>query len=68
MSEWLGRTIEKELGDALEQRIKGELNNCQASGQVGDITFVDDGSNLRIKSAKPRVVQISKVWSSRLIL
>ena len=64
--EWLGKTIEKELGGVLEQRAKSEFNPSVVRGRVDNITFEDDGSDLRIKSAKPQVVQIIKVrpWDS----
>lgn len=61
LKEWLGKTIEQELGEVLEWRSKSDENRSQLTGQVGNLTFDEDGSNLRIRSARPRVVQICKV-------
>ena len=61
LKDWLGPTIERELGEVLEWR-DNESNRHQSIGKVGAITFEDDGSNLRVKSTKREVVQISKVW------
>lgn len=61
MHEWIGPTIEHELGEVLEWRGKSEASRSQVVGTVGDLTFDDDGSNLRIRSAKKQVVQIIKV-------
>ncbi len=58
---WLGNTIEKELSDVLEGLGKSEANRSQGTGKIGDLCFADDGSNLRIRSARPRIVQIVKV-------
>ena len=67
---WLGKTIEQELGDVLDWLSKSDENKFQVTGRVGNVTFEDDGSNLRIRSMRPRVVQIEKVsqltyWTSR---
>ena len=62
---WLGLTIEQELGLVVEDWSQKAPNNCQGSGQVVDLSYEDDGTNLRIKSPRPRVVQIAKV--SRLL-
>lgn len=59
--EWLGPTVEQHLGEVLEWRSKSEVNRSQLAGNIGHITFDDDGSNLRIRSAKKPVVQIIKV-------
>lgn len=61
LHEWLGPTVEQELGEVLEWRGKSEVNRSQLTGQIGDLTFDDDGSNLRIRSAKKQVVQLIKV-------
>ena len=58
---WLGRTIERELGDVLERWGKSGVVGSQGRGDGENLTFEDDGSNLRIKSARPRVAQIIKV-------
>ncbi len=61
LREWLGPTIEQELGEVLRWQGMSEANRSQLTGQVGDLLFDDDGSNLRIRSAKKQVVQIIKV-------
>lgn len=61
LREWLGPTVEQQLGEVLEWRSKSEANRSQLAGKIGHITFDDDGSNLRIRSAKKPVVQIIKV-------
>lgn len=58
---WLGRTIGQELGEVLQRWSKCEANGSQGTGQVEGLSFEDDGSNLRIRSPRPRVVQIIKV-------
>ena len=58
---WLGRTIEQELGDVLERWGKSGAAGSPRRGDGENLTFEDDGSNLRIKSARLRVAQIIKV-------
>lgn len=58
---WLGRTIEQELSEVLERWSKGEAKGSQSEGSTRDLSFEDDGSNLRIRSWRTRVVQIVKV-------
>lgn len=65
LNEWMGKTIEQELGEVLEWRNKSDENRSQVTGTVRDLTFDDDGSNLRIRSARPRIVQIIKVGGTR---
>lgn len=60
LDEWIGKTVEQELGEALRWR-QDTANFSLNVGQVGDLTIEDDGSNLRLKSSKPRIVQIIKV-------
>ena len=59
LDEWIGKTVEQELGEAL--RWRQDTANSINVGRVGDLAIEDDGSNLRLKSLKPRVVQIIKV-------
>ena len=61
LHEWLGECIEREVGAVLEWRSENERNRSDQSGKVGDLEYQDDGSNLRVKSAKPQVVQMAKV-------
>lgn len=57
---WLAATIEGELGEALRHREDG-TNGYQSNGKSRELSY-DDGSNLRIPSAKKGpVVQITKV-------
>lgn len=58
---WLEATIEQELGAVLEEWSSNEADKSQGAGQAGNLYFEDDGSNLRIRSPIPRVVQIVKV-------
>lgn len=61
LCEWLGPTVEQELGEVLAWLAKSDRNRSQLAGKVGHTAFDDDGSNLRIRSAKKPVVQIIKV-------
>ena len=61
MDPWLGRTIGQELGEVLERWSQGKANNNRGVTQNRRLSFEDDGSNLRIRSPCPRVVQIVKV-------
>ncbi len=60
LDEWIGNTVEQELGEALRWR-ENTANSSLNVGKVGDLAIEDDGSNLRLKSSKPRIVQIIKV-------
>ena len=60
LDEWIGKTVEQELGEALRWR-QDTANFSSNVGQVGDLAIEDDGSNLRLKSSKRRIVQIIKV-------
>ncbi|KAL2038362.1 hypothetical protein N7G274_009011 [Stereocaulon virgatum] len=59
LHEWIGKTIEQELGQAIQWR-DDDANRSMTTGKVGDLVFDDDGSNLRVKSPKPRIVQLIK--------
>lgn len=62
---WLAATIEGELGEALRHWEEG-TNRHQSAGESRGLSY-DDGSNLRIPSAKKGpVVQITKVGKSSL--
>ena len=57
---WLAATIEGKLGEALRHR-EDSTNRHQSTGELRALSY-DDGSNLRILSAKKgSVVQITKV-------
>lgn len=60
LDEWIGRTVEQELGEALRWR-QDTANSSIHVGKIGDLAIEDDGSNLRLKSSKPKIVQIIKV-------
>lgn len=60
LHEWIGKTIEQELGQAIQWR-DDDANRSLTTGKVGDLVIEDDGSNLRVKSPKPRIVQLIKV-------
>ena len=60
LHEWIGRTVERELGEGLRWR-ENNANRSLSKGVIGDLAIEDDGSNLRLKSSKPRIVQIIKV-------
>lgn len=60
LHEWIGNTIEQELGQAIQWR-DDDANRSLTTGKVGDLVIEDDGSNLRVKSPKPRIVQLIKV-------
>ena len=60
LDEWIGKTVEQELGEALRWRQDTASSSINV-GRVGDLVIEDDGNNLRLKSSKPRVVQIIKV-------
>lgn len=60
LTPWLAATIEGELGEALRHREDG-TNKHQSTTEARGLSY-DDGSNLRIPSAKKGpVVQITKV-------
>lgn len=62
---WLAATIEEELGEAL-RHWEQDTNRHQSAGESRGLSY-DDGSNLRIPSAKKGpVVQITKVGKSSL--
>ena len=63
LDEWIGKTVEQELGEAIRWR-EDTANSSLNVGKVGDLTIEDDGSNLRLKSSKRRIVQIIKVAAS----
>lgn len=57
---WLAATVERELGEALRHR-EDLTNKDQSTAEARGISY-DDGSNLRVPSAKKGpVVQITKV-------
>ena len=60
LDEWIGKTVEQELGEAIRWR-QDTANSFLNVGKVGDLAIEDDGSNLRLKSSKRRIVQIIKV-------
>ena len=60
LDEWIGKTVEQELGEAIRWR-QDTANSSLNVGKVGDLAIEDDGSNLRLKSPKRRIVQIIKV-------
>jgi hypothetical protein len=60
LHEWIGKTIEQELGQAIQWR-DDDANRSLTTGKFGDLVIEDDGSNLRVKSPKPRIVQLIKV-------
>lgn len=57
LREWLNTTIQHELCNGL----KWLESKSSDPNHVDSSSFEDDGSNLRVKSCKPRVVQIIKV-------
>ena len=61
LHEWLGECVEREVGAVLEWRSLNDVNRSNQNGKVRDLEYQDDGSNLRVKSPKPRVVQMAKV-------
>lgn len=64
---WLAATIEGELGEALHYK-KDDTTRRQSAGGSRGLSY-DDGSNLRISSAKKGpVVQITKVSTLALVL
>lgn len=64
---WLAVSIEGELGEALHYKEDGTARRQPAGGSRG--LSYDDGSNLRIPSAKKGpVVQITKVSTLSLFL
>ena len=63
LKDWLGPTVERELGEVLEWKGNGP-NRSQSDREIRDPTFEDDGSNLRVKPLKFEVVQIIKVKMS----
>lgn len=58
--EWLASTVAKELGEVLRSRLENPDTDI-GNGTAGNIEYEDDGSNLKVKSQKPGVLQISKV-------
>ena len=60
LDEWIGKTVEQDLGEAIRWR-QDTANSSLNVGKVGDLAIEDDGSNLRLKSSKRRIVQIIKV-------
>ena len=63
---WLAATIEGELGEALRHMEEGTARH-QLNGESRGLSY-DDGSNLRILSAKVGpVVQITKVRKLALL-
>lgn len=63
---WLAATIEGELSDAL-RHWEDATNRHQSTGKSRGLSY-DDGSNLRIPSAKKGpVVQITKVSKCKSI-
>lgn len=61
LHEWLGPTVEAALDKVLIWRRESEANRAQLMGQLENLTFDDDGSNLRIRSSKKQLGQIIKV-------
>ena len=60
LHEWIGKTIEHELGQALQWR-EDEANRFLTIGKLANLKVEDDGSNLRVTPPKPEIVQIIKV-------
>ena len=60
LDEWIGKTVEQDLGEAIRWR-QDTANSSLSVGKVGDLAIEDDGSVLRLKSSKRRIVQIIKV-------
>ena len=60
LDEWIGKTVEHDLGEALRWR-QDAVNSSLNVGRIGELAIEDDGSNLRLKSSKRRIVQIIKV-------
>ena len=58
--EWIAKTVEDELREGLRWR-ESITDSTLRAGRVGDLAIEDDGTNLRLKSLKPRIVQIIKV-------
>lgn len=64
---WLAATIEGELSEALRHGEDGTSGN-QSNGASRGLSY-DDGSNLRIRSAKKGpIVQIDKVGTLAVLL
>lgn len=61
LHEWLGPTVEAALDKVLIWRSESEANRAQLMGQLENFAFGDDGSNLRIRSARKQIGQIIKV-------
>lgn len=60
---WLGLAVKCEL-DAVVQWRKSAAENPQSEA-VGEVTYEDDGSNLRVASPHIGVVQIIEVCGTR---
>ena len=63
LKDWLAPTIQNELSQALQWKERG--SGQELSSRLG-AGYSDDGSNLRVKSSKNGVVQISKVTESHV--
>ena len=56
LKNWLSSTVEQELNVVLEKaKASGEISTAR------DVSYEDDGSNLRVTSSKSGVIQIIKV-------
>lgn len=60
LREWLNTTIQRELCNGL----KWLESKSSDPNHANSTSFEDDGSNLRVKNCRPRVVQIIKVEDS----
>lgn len=58
---WLGLAVQCEL-DAVVKWRRSAVDNSQSEA-VGEVTYEDDGSNLRVASSRIGVVQIINVCS-----
>lgn len=56
---WIGLAVQCELDAAVQWR-KNTVDNAQSEA-VGEVTYEDDGSNLRVASHRVGVVQIIEV-------
>lgn len=59
---WLGLAVQCEL-DAVVKWRRSAVDSSQSEA-VGEVTYEDDGSNLRVASPRIGVVQITEVCST----
>jgi len=60
LSEWLGETIEQELGQALAWR-DHDGSQPPSTSKIEHRNIEDDGKNLRVQVSKGGLLQINKV-------